>query len=77
MEELQDEHTVLLVPDLPSLADMLAYVRPLKPTLFELELEAWYTDRSTWPKKRTEELFDAWFELRAHSVVYDLVSPPD
>ena len=77
LDELEDDLTALLVPDLPSVEQMLEYVRPLKPRLFELELEGWDTDRSTWPKKRTEALFDAWFELRAHSVVYDLVSPPD
>lgn len=77
LEELEDDLTALLVPDLPSVEEMLEYVRPLKPRLFELELEGWYTDRSTWPKKRTEALFDAWFELRAHSEVFDLAAPPE
>lgn len=77
LEELTDDLTALLVPDLPSVEEMLEYVRPFKPSLFELELEGWDTDRSTWPKERTEALFDAWFELRAHSEVYDLAAPPE
>ena len=76
MKELEEDCSVFLVPEQDRLEDMLEYIRPLKPRLFEMELESWNRDPSTWPQERTEELFDAWCELRAHSKVRDLVDGP-
>ena len=41
--------------------------------LFESEIEDWYTDESLWPKNRTRELFDEWFDVECHSVLIDTV----
>ena len=41
--------------------------------LFESELEDWYTDESLWPKNRTKELFDKWFSVECHTVIFDTV----
>jgi hypothetical protein len=76
MEDLQRECTVILVPDLYSLEDMLDWLEPFKPWLFEMELEAWYLDPDTWPAERTAETFDAWFKLEPHSMVWDAVDAP-
>ncbi len=44
--------------------------------LFEGELEAWCTDEDLWPEDRGREVFDAWFRVETHSVVYDVGSGP-
>jgi hypothetical protein len=76
MEELRRDCTTILVPDLGSLEAALDYVEPLKPRLFEMELEAWDRDPTNWPEERTSARFDAWFELEVHSMVWDAVDAP-
>ena len=72
-EELENDCTAILVPDLGSLEAVLEYLQPLKPLLFEMELEDWDLDPIDWPKERTDEVFDAWFDIEVHSMVWDLV----
>ena len=76
MEYLQQDCTAILVPDSFGPQDVLDYLEPLKPALFEMELDAWNLDPATWPAKRTNEVFDAWFELEVHSMVWDNVDAP-
>jgi hypothetical protein len=76
MEYLHQDCTAILVTDLYSLQDALDYLQPFKPSLFELELEGWNLDPATWPAERTNEVFDAWFELEVHSMVWDIVDAP-
>jgi hypothetical protein len=76
MEYLYQDCTAILVPDLYSLEDMLDYLEPLKPMLFEAELKAWNRDPTTWPQERTAETFDAWFKPEVHSEVWDAVDAP-
>ncbi|MBL8696642.1 MAG: hypothetical protein JNJ88_21295 [Planctomycetes bacterium] len=40
--------------------------------IFESELYAWHTDDNAWPRTRTRELFDEWFEVTLASTVEDL-----
>jgi len=56
IEYLQQDCTAILVPELDSLEDASDYINPLKPKLFEMELEAWNLDPATWPKERTIEI---------------------
>jgi 5S rRNA maturation endonuclease (ribonuclease M5) len=42
-------------------------------TLFENELEGWYTDESLWPRKRDRKTFDEWFSVECHTVIIDTV----
>jgi hypothetical protein len=76
MENLQQDCTAILVPDFFGPQDVLDYLEPLKPALFEMELEGWNLDPVTWPSERTNEVFDAWFELEVHSMVWDSVDAP-
>jgi hypothetical protein len=75
-DDLQQDCFTILVPELNSLENALDYVESLKPMLFELELEAWNRDPSTWPEERTSAQFDDWFTLEAHSMVWDIVATP-
>jgi len=76
MEEVQQDCTVLLVPDLGSPEAVLDYVAPLKPGLLEMELEDWNRDSTAWPAERTSAQFDAWFTLEVHSMVWDTLAAP-
>jgi hypothetical protein len=42
-------------------------------TLFEAELEGWYTDSALWPQELTLQLFRGWFDVECHSMVVDTV----
>jgi hypothetical protein len=42
-------------------------------TLFEAELEGWYTDPSMWPQERTWTLFCEWFDVECHTMLIDTV----
>lgn len=44
--------------------------------LFESELEGWYTEPALWPQPLTMKLFDAWFSVECHSMVFDTVGGP-
>lgn len=44
--------------------------------IFKEELEGWCTDEKTWPKNRSEALFQAWFKLDLCTLVYDLGKKP-
>jgi len=76
LETLREDRTVLLIPDMPSLEEMEAFITPLKPDLFEGELNNFTDDPTTWPEDLTAQRFDRWFELETHSMVYDAAAIP-
>jgi hypothetical protein len=51
---------------------VLEHLQPLKPLLFEMELEDWSRNPSDWPEERTGEVFDVWFDIEVHSMVWNL-----
>ena len=71
LAKIQRDCTVLLLPEMDSPKDVHAYLHDLKPILFEEELMSWSLDREAWPEPRTAELFDEWFDLEFHSMVWD------
>jgi hypothetical protein len=71
LAEVNRECTAVLVPDLGNEIETNEYLEPLKPKLLEMQLAGWYTDEQTWPRNRTARLFDAWFRLEVHSMVWD------
>ena len=76
VEELQQDCNAYLVPETIALEEALEQLEPLKPRLFEMELEGWLLNQRGWPKERTAEVFDQWFALEAHSAVWDLADEP-
>jgi hypothetical protein len=71
LEDIQRDSTALLTPDMGSDEEVHAYLHDLKPLLFEKELMGWYLHQEGWPEPRTAELFDEWFDLEIHSMVWD------
>jgi hypothetical protein len=76
LAELTDDRTAILVPNLDSRETVMEYLEPLKPLLFEIELESWILDPSKWPEGRTGAMFDAWFDIEVHSMVWDWLEMP-
>ncbi len=68
-----NEQTVFLLPECDSLDEAQAYVDKIRKTIFEVELEGWWTDPANWPKKMTVKMFHEWFDVELHSMVIDTV----
>ena len=72
LEDLRHDCTALLIPDFEDEMSALEYVYDCYEDLFEMELDAWYTDESLWPADRTLDMFQDWFDIEIHSMVTDL-----
>lgn len=75
MEQANEESTVYLisVEDGEAPEDWLALNFD---TLFESELDQWYTDPSLWPAARDRKMFDQWLDVRCHTIIYDTLDEP-
>jgi hypothetical protein len=76
MDTLFGEAEVYLVPAFEEDAEMDAVLEGLWQRLFEIELQAWSQDKSTWPKDRSLDLFLKWFKFTPFNGVHDLGSEP-
>jgi hypothetical protein len=71
-EEARRDPTGYLVPEAESETEVEGLIEECWPILFENELSVWSDDESTWPKARTREMFEDWFEVEVGSMVIDL-----
>ena len=71
-ETLREEPHVYLLPDYEAPVSQREVLEDYWPALFEAMLEGWVTDESMWPRKRTFEMFNEWFEVQMTSMVVDL-----
>ncbi len=70
------EHHIYLIGERPSNEQIEKWLKKNFDRIFQNELDAWYTDKKEWPKKRTYKMFQQWFEVEYHSMVYDLEDSP-
>lgn len=73
LEEANEDATVLLIPEFETDEEVAAYLQEGKVFLLEQELENWTEEQDVWPRPRTSALFDEWFEISYHSMVWDTV----
>jgi len=71
-EGLHEEPSVYLLPEYEDPATQQEVLAEFWPGLFEAMLEGWVTDEAYWPKKRTFEIFQEWFEVEWSPIVQDL-----
>ena len=71
-ENANDDLNVYLISD-ADVENIEEWISLNYKTLFENELEDWYTDESLWPKKRDKKTFHEWFAIECHSVIIDTV----
>jgi len=78
IESANEERTVYLIRDIDAdtPADVEEWINLNFDTLFESELEGWYTDEELWPNNRTIKLFRTWFDVECHTVIVDTVDSP-
>lgn len=78
IDETNEERTVFLVPEeaVDDPVNLLHWLKLNWQSLFESELDGWYTDESMWPQDRTFELFQEWVEVECHSCITDTVGEP-
>ncbi|WP_042884469.1 hypothetical protein [Cupriavidus necator] len=74
LEHVREDQSVFLVPE--ELADThenaVRWVEKRWQAFFEFMLGEWFDD-SMWPETLTLEMFRAWFSVRYHSMVFDMV----
>ena len=71
----RDCHT-FLIPEVLGDNEAYAYIQAFKLEIFETELNSWSKDPKVWPKRRTPAMFDEWFDLEFHSMIFDLHRKP-
>jgi len=71
-EEANDDRNIYLITDADG-ENVDKWISLNYKTLFENELEDWYTDSSLWPKKRDRKTFNEWFSFECHSIIIDTV----
>lgn len=76
IEDIRQDCTTFLLPDVVSEGSIDFIIEPIKTNLFEMELADWCTNPEWWPADRTNETFDQWFDLEYHSMVWDLLELP-
>ena len=74
LDHVNEERTVYLIEEryVDSPADFERWLKRNYKTLFEAELMGWYTDPSLWPKQRSLKVFNEWFDVECHTVIFDL-----
>ncbi|MBL7161183.1 MAG: hypothetical protein ISS57_01150 [Anaerolineales bacterium] len=76
LAEIHRDCTTYLIPEMIGEEDAQEYIQAFKLEIFAIELDSWYRDPKTWPKKRTLAMFDDWFDLEFHSMIFDLEKKP-
>lgn len=72
IQSANKERTVYLISD-EDAENIEEWIRVNYSSLFENELEGWYTDETLWPKKRDLQTFHNWCEVECHSLIFDMV----
>ncbi len=73
LEEINEDNAVYLVPEYEDDNERDIILKKMYKTIFEEQLEGWWTDEKDWPKNRSLTMFKKWFDVEFHSVVIDLV----
>ncbi|HEX6044792.1 MAG TPA: hypothetical protein VFZ22_09920 [Pyrinomonadaceae bacterium] len=76
LEELAEDSTAYLIPELWEDSDQQELLESHYDVLFEEQLGGWWTDEAAWPKKRDLTMFLDWFDVEFHSLVFDLCDEP-
>ena len=69
LHDVNREPPIYLIAECESDEEFYDWLKRNLQRLFEEQLGGWWTIQSAWPKNRTFEIFQQWFECRLHSVV--------
>ena len=76
IRELVHEPTIYLIPECETDDEVTKTLRERCEEIFNEQLSGWFTDRRTWPRDRSFEVFCRWFDFQYHSVLVDLCDEP-
>ena len=71
-----NESTVYLLEEKQSNEEITEWLKENFDKVFQKELEAWIADEKKWPRNRTYQVFTNWFDVKFHSMIYDLEDYP-
>ena len=71
-ELVADRRTVYLIPEFDTTPSLSVVLDECWEQVFEEELAMWVDDEDSWPKPRTRQLFDSWFDAALTLSVVDL-----
>lgn len=70
------ERTVYLLPAYEDEDQALQLLKAAYGMIFESELMGWHLLESGWPRDRSYDVFQQWFDVEFQSIVEDLGSDP-
>jgi hypothetical protein len=73
LERISEDNITFLIPQYDNPEDSKNYIRKRFKQIFEWELWGWIVTKELWPKKRTWNMFQEWFDIEINSEVFDLV----
>lgn len=71
LDSLNRENHIYLISDYDTDEELEEIIKDLYSEIFTVELFAWVTDPKLWPMNRDYSTFKEWFEIEAHSMVFD------
>ena len=72
VEELNKSPHTYLIPTYDMSPDIEAFAANAKSYIFENELNGWCTHEPWWPKNRSPQMFDEWFDMSISELIFDL-----
>jgi hypothetical protein len=76
LEELSEDNEVFLIPQFNDNSDSEKWIEARWESLFEHMLLGWVEDEASWPQERTLDMFRDWFDIRVHTMAWDLSGDP-
>jgi len=70
------DNTAFLLQECGETNQSLEIIEDYYELIFEEQLFNWWTNQKHWPKNRDFKTFLEWFDVRLHSMVFDLVNEP-
>jgi hypothetical protein len=71
VDDFSTDLNVILLPETDSDEHAKAVLKEMCLEVFEIELSCWITDDTMWPENITYKMFQEWFDVEFHSMVFD------
>jgi len=76
VESAREDPNVFLVDELDNDSEKQKIILKYYTMIFQHELEAWITDRDSWPSQLDLRTFRLWFDVHICSIVFDIAPDP-
>lgn len=73
LRDIQQDCTVLLLPEFEDEKHNLLYIKNHFKIIFEIELNGFCIDSNYWPQERDYKTFLHWFDIEIYSAIIDTV----